>query len=588
MAIKPRKTVSPMRHGAPVRKKTPAAGRIPVRAAKSPGAPTAVWVILAVAVVAGLVIMWAVNHNRTQDAAIQETLRKSAEEHAAAKAHNEKVRLQIEEEKRLEAEQKAAAKARKKKLREQEEQRKAQQQEPAKQEPQEVTPRPEEQETPQPEPVEEEPAPQPQPEEEPEQPINLAGKVSDEHLARFQAMVNTAVREKQFDDLRSQIGEILQASFPEAEAGEDNSWHNAKVKSTVAKRALAMYRALHLAAVSGSAATDAEDAFLTWLISAKGFPAGDFINGIDRHKVSVADAAEMMDALRRFYAEEPKRAAKEIRYITNPEAGGLSKKLYPVTKKDQQEKLKAILATKAPKGVPAEQQEGVNTANAYRYLCGIEPYMVFDKTFHKEAQEAAEACRKAGRIAHDLGGHTDQCNLFAGLSNPARCVKGYIEDPGGGNRENRGHRAWILDPAATKTAFGVADSYGAMRVMDFSGNQFPKNGHSYPGRGFFPADYLHGTGWSYYPPKGSPPVDDEPEVEMWKLPRSAKSTPTGAQLSKGRAVPILAVFKSSFHGSIVFEPDYSKMNSKNGKLIGAYWVRISWKGFKTEYVVDLY
>lgn len=576
------------------KKKTPRYGRVPARVSSPSTNNTALWVIIGVVIVVITIIVLAYNHNKSQEEAIHTVLKQNAEQHEAAKTHNEKIQQQIAEEKRREAEVIAQQQAKKELLRKQ---REAEQQLRAQKEKEQAEQQQSKQEAPAPTPDTEEEESNDSPstdtppntETEEDHTIHLNGKVSEEHLERFKAMVTETVQNKQFDTLRNNLGEILQSSFPEADAGKDNSWHNAQIKGNAAKRAIAMYRALHLAELSDrNASGDKENAFLTWLITDKSFPAGDFVNSIDRHKVSLTDATDMMGELRRFYAEDPKHAGKEIRYITNPEAGGLSKKLYPVSKKDQQEKLKKILATKAPRGVPAAQQDGVNTANAYRYLCGCEPYMVFDKTFHKEAQQAAETCRKAGRIAHDLGGHTDQCNLFAGLSDPVRCVKGYIEDPGGPNRENRGHRAWILDPGATKTAFGIDGSYGAMRVMDSSGNTFPKNGHSYPGKGFFPAAYLHGNGWSFYPPKGSPPADDSLKVEMWKLAHSAKTSPKGAQLSPGRAIPIKAVFKSAFAGSIVFEPDYGKMRSKDGHPVGAYWIRISWKGFKTEYVVDLY
>lgn len=574
----------------------PGVPRRPQNAVKSdpPAVPPVVWVIIVavIAVISGVVYVY--NHNKDQQADIAATLKRNADRKAEADAHNAKIKQQREEDERRKAErEKAEAEAAQRQQElaaqqaaEEEARRAAAEQQAAEQ----STPTTSEEfanseygsdstETTD-EPAEDDSS-------EPAE-INLSGEVSAETLAAFESMVTSAVENKHFLGLQSSLADVLKTSFPSEDPGKDNSWHSARVKGKPAQRALFMYRALHLAEASaGGAEGEQEFTFLTWLITDKKFPAGQFIAAIDKHKVPVEDAADMMDELRSFYADEPTKAVAEIRSITNPaSAGGLSKKLYPVTKKEQQATLKKILATKAPRNVPAVQQEGVNMANAFRYLCGVEPCMEFDKEFHSQAQEAAETCRKAGHIAHDLGGHTDKCNLFQGLSDPAKSVTGYMNDPGPNNRERRGHRAWILDPPAAKTAFGIDGGFGAMRVMNYDGKKFPKDGHSYPGRGFYPADFLHGDGWSYYPPRGTE-VSGDPEVEMWRLSGSAKTKPKASQLKDGSAIDIKAVFKGA-GGGIVFEPDYSQMRTKDGRPHGVYWVRISWSGFRTEYVVDLY
>jgi hypothetical protein len=78
----------------------------------------------------------------------------------------------------------------------------------------------------------------------------------------------------------------------------------------------------------------------------------------------------------------------------------------------------------------------------------------------------------------------------------AASVTGYIDDSGDNNREAHGHRRWCLNPPMGKSGFGTAgESYSGMWAMDASGSRI-KGNWSYPGTGFFPKKYVHGTGWS--------------------------------------------------------------------------------------------
>ena len=416
--------------------------------------------------------------------------------------------------------------------------------------------------------------------------VNLAA--AEGEAAAFTELVKERAEKDDYYNLMDELHEMLHSAFPDAVKEDDKTLEGVKVGGKLGARALSLYRALKMAA---DAPQDADpqkrNAFMKWLCTNPKDPARQFISGITKNKVAHADAVKMMGELRAAFDKDRKKALADIKSITDPKAGGVSKKLYPRQKKDIDTTVKKLLSHKE-KGVPHVQQDAVNMVNVYRYLCGLSPTVTYDKTYHEEAQLAAETCRKAGKIDHGLGGNTDKCNLFQGQQDdPVADVIGYIEDPGDNNREGRGHRSWILAPATGKTAFGVAGGFGAMRTADYTCTvPRPENGHGYPGMGYFPADHLHGNGWSYYAPEGQT-VPDKPKVEMWKLPRSLADPPAENQLTNANSIPIKAVFKG-WGNSVTFEPDYSKFKNKGGKMTGTYWVRVSWEGFKMEYVVDLY
>ena len=306
------------------------------------------------------------------------------------------------------------------------------------------------------------------------------------------------------------------------------------------------------------------------------------------------DAVAMMGDLRGAYLDLGKKAVSEIKNITNPSGPAVSRKFYPMDRKELAKRINDILGTKPSRGADKNQQDAVNVANVYRLLCGVPANMSYDSSYAKDAQQAAEACLKAGTIDHGLGHHTDECNLHmgpAGLSS-ADSVREYIEDPGQNNYEQRGHRAWILYPKSVKTGFGVKGGFHAMRTSDLSGSPLAA-AHSYPGRGFFPKEYLLGDGWSYYPAQGQS-VGSNATVRIWRLSRSPKSAPSAKELASAKEIKITKVCVHPDNGmfpvgnSIVFMPDYSQMPSKNGKPSGVYWVSIVSGSVHDEYVVDLF
>ena len=446
-------------------------------------------------------------------------------------------------------------------------------------------------------------------EDEEEQPLQLNNADDAAWLAKYNALVNTKLEEYDYNGLRDALKEAITASdagiFEAAEntqkkAKEDEeatpspyddipSAVSFKVKAKSTKQALAAYYCLELfLAEEQELSSDENRNFMRFLLASDGKPAADFFKGLQKKKVTASVATELLGELRAIYDEDPKKAAKKIPSIMAASGKMQIRKYYPNDKKTIEKKITDLLKTKASGGADKAQQEAINLANVYRYICGVSPSLKFDKTYFNQAEDAAAACARAGRIAHDLGHSTDLCNLHQGMDTRAKSIPGYIEDPGDHNRKERGHRNWILDPAAGKTAFGQSGIFHAMRVMDRSCNEKQKYAHSYPGRGYFPSRYLHGDGWSYHALPGIS-IGENPKVEMWRLLNTPKHPVTKSDLSPARAIDVKEVFANGNY--LVFEPDYNDSAFKrrsDGSLQGVYWIRISWKGFKDEYLVEFY
>lgn len=446
-------------------------------------------------------------------------------------------------------------------------------------------------------------------EEEEEKPLQLGADTDASWIEQYNNLVESKLKEDDYNGLRDALKEALTAAdsaafnaavVPEKKAKEKEevspspyddippaAAYKLKVKTT--KQALAAYYCLELfLAEEETASADENREFMHFLLASGGKPAADFFKGLQKKKVSAATAAELLAELRSMYEEDPKKAAKKIPSLMAASGKMQIRKYYPDDKKAIEKKISELLKTKPSGGADKEQQEAINLANVYRYICGVAPTLKFDKTYFKQAEDAAAACARAGRIAHDLGHSTDLCNLHQGMDSRAKSIPGYIEDPGEHNRKERGHRNWILDPAAGKTAFGQSGIFHAMRVMDRSCTEKQKYAHSYPGRGYFPARYLHGDGWSYHALPGIS-VGENPKVEMWRLLSSPRHPVTKADLSPAREIDIKEVFANGNY--LVFEPDYNDSSFKrrsDGSLQGVYWIRISWKGFKDEYLVEFY
>ena len=257
-----------------------------------------------------------------------------------------------------------------------------------------------------------------------------------------------------------------------------------------------------------------------------------------------------------------------------PEAG----RLYPRTKEEIRSGIREIDGRKKPEGISRDVFDATKQLNIYRFLCGVPANVEPDAGLSTSAEDAAIACQKNGGLSHELGHSTNRCNLSTGGS-MEKSVGQYIEDSGDNNREKRGHRAWCLNPPMKRVGFGSAGgSYSAMWCMNTEGRSIDGL-WTYPGKGFFPLEYLHGNAWSVYGVGRSDP-SEKIKVEMFRLSKRPDAPFSATEEIPGREIKINHV-SSAMHKGINFEPDDAAKR-------GAYWIRVHVGDTCEGYLVELY
>ena len=256
------------------------------------------------------------------------------------------------------------------------------------------------------------------------------------------------------------------------------------------------------------------------------------------------------------------------------------KSLYPRTKAEIKDQIKALLKGEGRKNRASQEQKATNILNVYRYLCGV-PYNVKnDRGLNSHCEAAAKICLQKGKLSHGFGHYTDKCNLSS-MGDMVASVPQYIDDAGGNNRERRGHRRWCLNPAMGKTGFGSGGSaYSGMWSMDHSGRGTRAKFWSYPGKGYFPRDYMHGTAWSYYQ-QDAVPAKGKIKISIFKLRKVPEKKILSKTEPEGRDIGVKYI--STYGNTINFEPDKFTAGDR-----GIYWVRITGGGLRVGYVVEFF
>jgi hypothetical protein len=262
-----------------------------------------------------------------------------------------------------------------------------------------------------------------------------------------------------------------------------------------------------------------------------------------------------------------------------PDESKFPPSLYPRTKDEIKARIKEIRDIAATEGIEKDQQDTINELNVYRFLSGVPDEVEADQKMIEQATDAAIACEKHGGLSHDIGHSTNLSNLAMGGS-MFSSVRQYINDSGANNRENRGHRRWCLNPPMGKTGFGAEKRYSAMISMDSSGGGKIRDSWAYPGKGFFPNEYMHGNGWSLYLKEKAPPAKDL-TVEVYELSSRPERPFSNSEDIPGKALPV--EFVSTYVNAINFEPSPDPITGR-----GIYWVRIKGSGVREGYLVELY
>lgn len=158
---------------------------------------------------------------------------------------------------------------------------------------------------------------------------------------------------------------------------------------------------------------------------------------------------------------------------------------------------------------PAYLQRGLDAANFYRFLSGLNGDLVLDEALNHQAQYGAVLVSTEGRLNHhpkqpaDMADDfykvgyksTSSSNLYTSNGDGnilVSSIEAYMDDSGVTNIDRVGHRRWILSPKLQKIGFGIADNddyYSAMQVMDTSRSSNTSYNYSlYPNKGAFPVE----------------------------------------------------------------------------------------------------
>lgn len=257
-----------------------------------------------------------------------------------------------------------------------------------------------------------------------------------------------------------------------------------------------------------------------------------------------------------------------------------SKSLYPRTKQEIKAEIKEILKFKSADKKSSEEQKATNLLNVYRYVCGVPAKVKMDKKLNGYCEEAAQICEENGTLSHDFGHYTDKSNLTT-VGDVVDSVRRYMDDSGANNREKRGHRRWCLNPPMKKTGFGSGKSgYSAMWAMDGSHDGSRVKTWSYPGEGYFPKDYMHGTGWSFYQ-QGQVPPKNKIKISIFKLHKTPTKKISSNAIPEGRDIGVRYI--ATYKNTINFEPKDFTAGDR-----GIYWVRITGGGMRVGYVVEFF
>lgn len=211
--------------------------------------------------------------------------------------------------------------------------------------------------------------------------------------------------------------------------------------------------------------------------------------------------------------------------------------------------VKAMTQALAPRKGPGAslQNAYLSKLRQYRFLCGV-PYesLAWDAKYAELAEHASLVCAKLNQMTHtptkppgmsdadyELGRKgAGESNLFTGLTEPAACVDGWMEDSDPKNIDRVGHRRWCLNPTMLKTAFGTVGNYAAMYAFDKSNAAVPDwDFVAYPARGYMPISFFGPKhAWSVSPNLKHFKAPVEAQIQVTIRAADAKLAPTGPPL----------------------------------------------------------
>jgi hypothetical protein len=220
-------------------------------------------------------------------------------------------------------------------------------------------------------------------------------------------------------------------------------------------------------------------------------------------------------------------------------------KPYPRSLAEVKAMVQVLAARKGPGATP--ENEYLSRLKQYRYLCGV-PFENLSWG-DREADLAAHAssiCARLNKMTHTPekppgmsdaeyelsksgAGHS---NLYTGLTEPAACVDGWMEDSDDKNIDRVGHRRWCINPSMLKTGFAATGNYAAMYAHDSSNKEVPDWGFiAYPTAGYMPVAFFGNRhAWSVTPNPSKYETPAQDQVKVTIQPVDGRQAPAGAAL----------------------------------------------------------
>lgn len=263
-----------------------------------------------------------------------------------------------------------------------------------------------------------------------------------------------------------------------------------------------------------------------------------------------------------------------------PEAKpGAAEHPYPRTKADVEKYLQAVKDRRAPAGLDRQIQKAANELNIYRFLTGVSWKVLPDDGLSKSAERASKTFVEQGEKSKETDKLLERFLFVEGEEDMEQVISDFLADSKRDHRGTMPLRARVLHPQVGRTGFGLYEGVVAMRVDKPRSFQGPGL-WTYPGRGYFPHERLHGDQWSAYVNYRIPDDPKDPVlVEITRLLTPPKSYYPLDKPVPGEPIRVrdVAVHDNAVH----FRP------AKPAKD-GMYWVRITGQGLEVQYIVDFY
>lgn len=252
---------------------------------------------------------------------------------------------------------------------------------------------------------------------------------------------------------------------------------------------------------------------------------------------------------------------------------------YPLSLAELKQQVDKIADAEVKGALTEEQTDAVRRSMLHRLVSGVPKYAInHDPKDAEAAVIGSEVMHKLQDMTHfptNPGMPEDRFKLgYFATSNgniaytskdqqsPAYLVDIWVVDRGDNNRDEVGHRRWILEPGLFEIGYGSFKNYYTMVVVPNYKRGARYELITYPGQGYVPSDTVPGNCiWSVHPSPDRyalPPSADQVKVHVFRLTTDGKREPIEIQRTHITQDPNMPL------RGVLFEPkiDQSEHNAR--------------------------